>query len=43
MPTIDTTILRDWQNRGQDFTLVDTLPAYAFAKGQLAGCHQHRL
>ncbi|UYG06341.1 rhodanese-like domain-containing protein [Halomonas sp. M4R1S46] len=37
MPTIDTATLRDWQSRGQDFILVDTLPAEAFAKGHLPG------
>ena len=37
MPTIDTATLRDWQTRGQDFTLVDTLPADTFAKGHLPG------
>ncbi|MEX1214442.1 rhodanese-like domain-containing protein [Saccharospirillum sp.] len=35
MLTIDTKTLRDWQARGQDFILVDTLPADTFAKGHL--------
>ncbi|MBB3229453.1 rhodanese-like domain-containing protein [Halomonas stenophila] len=37
MTTIDTATLRDWQSRGQDFILVDTLPAGAFAEGHLPG------
>jgi len=32
MLTIDTTTLLDWQSRGLDFILIDTLPADAFAK-----------
>lgn len=35
MTTIDTATLRDWQGRGQNFILVDTLPAEIFAKGHL--------
>ncbi|MCL7930638.1 hypothetical protein [Halomonas llamarensis] len=37
MPTFDTTTLRDWQTRGQDFTLVDTLSTDTFARGRLPG------
>ncbi|RTR00173.1 rhodanese-like domain-containing protein [Halomonas nitroreducens] len=37
MTTIDTHTLRDWQSRGRDFILVDTLPADSFAKGHLPG------
>lgn len=41
MSTIDAVIdiatLGDWQARGQDFILVDTLPADTFAKGHLPG------
>ncbi|MBB3189847.1 rhodanese-like domain-containing protein [Halomonas cerina] len=37
MTTIDTATLHDWQRRHRDFTLVDTLPAEAFAKGHLPG------
>lgn len=35
MPTIDTATLRDWQGRGQDFIMVDTLPVDTFAEGHL--------
>lgn len=37
MIRIDTATLRDWQKRHPDITLVDTLPAAAFAKGHLPG------
>lgn len=37
MPTIDTKTLHDWQARGQDFILVDTLPVDTFARGHLPG------
>lgn len=37
MAKIDTATLRDWQRQHREITLVDTLPAAAFAKGHLPG------
>lgn len=34
---VDTATLRDWQRKGNDFILIDTLPAGIFADGHLPG------
>lgn len=35
--SIDTATLREWQRKGHDFVLIDTLPARVFADGHLPG------